>query len=116
MIERRMPPTQSFAFPFLDRRQSSTRLRSPVVMPILATFRFLLESTDIDDLGAPLRWRNGFEEALDVWEDVGAHLVGVFYAHMSESGQDVRTTGKSPAIWQALCNEMLLSLLDRPAG
>ena len=110
MVDHRNPNRDPFTFPFLDKT-SDHRLRPTVVLPILATFRLLLEPYPANG-SPPVRWQNGFSEALTVWEEVGGRLLQSFYEHYTTMGRNLHATGRSPALWRALCNEMAVSLAD----
>ncbi|MCY4369407.1 MAG: AIPR family protein [bacterium] len=116
MVDHKKARRPSFAFPFLgDDVTSDNRLRPPVVLPILATFRLLLEpdpTADAVGVNQPVRWRNGFSEALTLWRQAGGRLLQSFYEHYKTSGRDLHVSGRSPALWRALCNEMVVSLGD----
>jgi hypothetical protein len=110
MVEHRKPKRNPFTFPFLDET-SDHRLRPTVVLPILATFRLLLKP-DSADGHPPVQWQNGFSEALDVWKEAGGPLLQGFYEHYTTMGRNLHATGRSPALWRSLCNEMAVSLAD----
>ena len=115
MVEHSKPGRPAFTFRFLDGETSDHRLRPPVVLPILATFRLLLEpDPTAEAVGGyqPVRWRNGFAEALAIWEKVGGRLLQDFYEHFASTGRDLHACGRSPALWRSLCNEMVVSLAD----
>ena len=115
MAEHRKKGRPAFTFPFLDEETSDHRLRPPVVLPILATFRLLLEPDPTAEAVQgcqPVRWRNGFSEVLAVWKEVGGQLLRVFYEHYTSTGRDLHASGRSPALWRSLCNEMVVSLAD----
>ena len=116
MAEHRKAGRPAFTFPFLDAETSDHRLRPPVVLPILATFRLLLEpdsTAEAVEGCQPVRWRNGFSEALVVWKELGGQLLRVFYEHFTSTGRDLHASGRSPALWRSLCNEMVVSLTDQ---
>ena len=110
MAEHRKPGRPAFTFPFLEGETSDHRLRPPVVLPILATFRLLLEPAEGNE---PVRWRNGFSEVFTIWRDVGGQLLRVFYEHFTTTGRDLHASGRSTALWRSLYNEMAVSLADR---
>ena len=116
MADHRKPPRPCFTFPFLAvDLTSENQLRPPVVLPILATFRLLLEpDPTAEAVGAhqPVRWTNGFSEALALWREAGGRLLQSFYEHYTTAGRDLHASGRSPALWRALCNEMVVSLTD----
>lgn len=115
MVDHKKPNRPAFTFPFLNGKESDHRLRPPVVLPILATFRLLTEisQSQADVEGSQIvRWRNGFSEALSIWEDVGGRLLQSFYEHFATTGRDLHASGRSPALWRSLCNEMVVSLAD----
>ena len=122
MVDHQKPNRAAFKFPFLDKT-SNHRLRPTVVLPILATFRLLLEPdptrTAVNGC-QPVRWQRGLSEALAVWEEVGGRLLQGFYEHYTTMGRNLHSTGASPALWRSLCNEMAVSLADHrlrpPAG
>ena len=114
MVDHRKPNRPPFTFPFLDET-SDHRLRPTVVLPILATFRLLLEPdhpTDPANRHRPVRWQNGLDEALDIWKEVGGRLLQSFYEHYTTMGRNLHATGSSPPLWRSLCNEMAVSLAD----
>ena len=113
MVDHRKPNRPPFAFPFLDKK-SDHRLRPTVVLPILATFRLLLEPdrSSPDNGYRPVRWQNGLAEALDIWDEVGGRLLQSFYEHYTTMGRNLHATGSSPPLWRSLCNEMAVSLAD----
>ena len=118
MVDHRNPRRPPFTFPFLGEETSDHRLRPTVVLPILATFRLLLEPDHMagDNGHRPVRWQNGFSEVLTLWEEVGGRLLQSFYEHYTTTGRNLHATGSSPALWRSLCNEMAVSLADHRQG
>ena len=121
MVDHQKLNRSPFTFPFLGEETSDHRLRPTVVLPILATFRLLLapDHTTVDNKYRPVRWQNGFSEALSMWEEVGGRLLRGFYEHYTTTGRNLHAAGRSPALWRSLCNEMAVSLADhrqKPSG
>jgi len=86
------------------------------VFPILASFRLLLTQ---DDDGAshgeyrPVRWRSGFEEAMELWEVAGGQLLRAFYEHWDSTGRDLHASGRSPAVWGSIYKELAVIDFER---
>ena len=116
MVETVKPGRSEFTFPFLIGEISSRRLRRPAVFPILASFRLLLTS---DANGAPygdyppVKWRNGFDEVMDLWEEAGGQLLKTFYEHWDSTGRDLHAAGRSPALWGSLYKELAVIDAER---
>jgi hypothetical protein len=116
MVETVKPGRADFTFPFLVGEASSRRLRRPAVFPILASFRLLLTQ---DGDGAPygdyrpVKWRNGFDEVMDLWEESGGQLLRTFYEHWDSTGRDLHAAGRSPALWGSLYKELAVIDAER---
>ncbi len=109
MVESAKQGRSPFEFPFLPDLRSSKRLRRPAVFPILASFRLLLiEDQTPAPIGEyrPVRWRNGFGEAMELWEAAGGQLLRAFYEHWDSTGRDLHASGRSPALWGSVYKEL----------
>lgn len=117
MVETKRNGRPNFEFPFLPNGlDSEKRLRRPAVLPILATFRlFVVDDNSIATNGdlQPVRWRNGFDEVLELWTEAGGPLLQAFYEHFNTTGRDLHASGRSPALWGSLYKELALIDAER---
>lgn len=115
MVEQAKGNRPDFSFTFLNGDQSRSRLRRPAVFPILGSFRRLL-SKDPDGVPygpyQPVKWRDGFDEVMELWNQAGGHLLRRFYEHWDSTGRDLHAAGRSPAAWGSLYNELAVIDLE----
>ena len=116
MVELAKSGRPDFSFAFLNGDSSRKRLRRPAVFPILASFRLLL-AQDVTGTphGAyqPVRWRNGFDEVMELWELSGGQLLRTFYEHWDSTGRDLHASGRSPAVWGSIYKELAVIDFER---
>ena len=80
-------------------------------MPLLAAFRWYVLPPDT--LHKTARWRNGFEEVLDVWNQLGGKLMSVIIRQYKDSRGNANVLGKDRGLWERLYTEVQLDHFKR---
>jgi hypothetical protein len=87
----------SFPFIFIGK-QSKARLQTGALYPILAAFRWMVET----DKAGTYRWRGGFQNVLIRWKDTAPELVRKTMERSKELGANSNAIGKSRTHWDTL--------------
>jgi hypothetical protein len=100
-------------FPFL-RTRSTERLARGALLPVVAAFRWLVET---DPASGTVRWRGGFGQVLERWRAASDRLVALTVEKCREVGDNPDALGRSASHWSALHKEVaFLDLLAKPAA
>jgi hypothetical protein len=109
VVERAAKRPHEFAF--LGTR-STERLAKGALLPVLAAFRWLVE-TDPETNFA--RWRNGFGAVLERWRSASERLVALTIDRCREVGDNPDALGRSTSHWGSLHKEVaFLDLMTKP--
>jgi hypothetical protein len=89
-----------FVFPFLGST-GRYRLYKGALFPILASFRWMVVE---DSSNGTVKWRNGFEEVLGIWNSLAIKLLEATRETSDELGRKADVVGKSSNHWKNLYN------------
>jgi hypothetical protein len=104
-------PKRPHEFAFLGTR-STERLAKGALLPVLAAFRWLVETDPVTGLA---RWRDGFKGVLDRWRAASERLVALTIERCREVGDNPDAVGRSASHWGALHKEVaFLDLMTKP--
>lgn len=91
-----------FEFPFTGQ-SSEYRLMNGALYPILGAFRWMVEEDPQTD---EYRWRGGFENVLNLWEDSAVELMRLTLQTSLEQGRNADSIGKSRSHWSNLHSQV----------
>jgi hypothetical protein len=104
-------PKRPHEFVFLGTR-STERLAKGALLPVLASFRWLVETDPATGLA---RWRDGFKGVLDRWRAASERLGALTIERCREGGDNPDALGRSASHWGALHKEVaFLDLMAKP--
>jgi len=86
-----------FPFPFIGK-EGEYRLRNGALFPMLGAFRWMVEENDDGTVG----WIGGFDEVLDLWNELGGELMRATQNTSEELGRNPNAIGKSRNHWATL--------------
>jgi hypothetical protein len=85
-------------FNYIDQ-ESSYRLARSALLPMLASFRWMVEEDP--DTGR-FRWKDGFNDVLALWRDVAPKLLQQTQSTNTANGRKVHAIGRSSNHWETL--------------
>jgi hypothetical protein len=98
-----------FEFPFSGLPATKYRLTKGALFPIFAAFRNMV----VIDRDGEARWRNGFDEVVDLWNDVAPEVCRVTKAATQDIGYQPEVLGKNRGHWSNMHKTIELFLLRR---
>jgi len=101
---------QQFTFPFAGLAPSKYRLTKGALFPIFAAFRNVVE---IDPDTGNARWREGFDEVLELWKDVAQEVCRVTKTATQDIGHQPEVLGKNRGHWSNMHKTIELFVLRR---
>lgn len=86
-----------FPFPFIDKK-GEYRLRNGALFPMLSAFRWMV----IEGPDGKAQWNGGFDQVLELWQELGAELMKATQETSEERGRNPNAIGKSRNHWATL--------------
>jgi hypothetical protein len=109
-IVEQAPAGKTFVFPFASLPSAQYRLTKGATYPIFAAFRNLVV---IDQNTGVARWRNGFDDVLDLWRSVSPEICRATKDAIKEDGSKPDHLGKSRRHWSNMHKTVELFILRR---